>query len=68
MQSIFQTTVPGLRSRLYRPPETDDELKYKLKELPLLPLFRETVIEKMLKNDSRRHTKKVASLPGLKLH
>jgi len=26
MRSIFQTTVPGLRSRLYRPPETDDEL------------------------------------------
>jgi hypothetical protein len=25
MRSIFQTTVPGLRSRLYRPPETDDE-------------------------------------------
>ena len=24
MRSIFQTTVPGLRSRLYRPPETDD--------------------------------------------
>ena len=25
MRSIFQTTVPGLRSRLYRLPETDDE-------------------------------------------
>jgi hypothetical protein len=25
MRSIFQTTIPGLRSRLYRPPETDDE-------------------------------------------
>ena len=25
MRSIFQMTVPGLRSRLYRPPETDDE-------------------------------------------
>jgi hypothetical protein len=25
MRSIFQATVPGLRSRLYRPPETDDE-------------------------------------------
>jgi hypothetical protein len=25
MRSIFQTTVPGLRSRLYRPPETDEE-------------------------------------------
>ena len=25
MRSIFHTTVPGLRSRLYRPPETDDE-------------------------------------------
>jgi len=25
MRSIFHTTVPSLRSRLYRPPETDDE-------------------------------------------
>jgi len=25
MRSIFQTAVPGLRSRLFRPPETDDE-------------------------------------------
>jgi hypothetical protein len=25
MRSIFQTTIPGLGSRLYRPPETDDE-------------------------------------------
>jgi hypothetical protein len=25
MRSTFETTVPGLRSRLYRPPETDDE-------------------------------------------
>ena len=25
MRSIFQTTIPSLRSRLYRPPETDDE-------------------------------------------
>lgn len=25
MRSIFQTTVPGLRSRLLRPPETDNE-------------------------------------------
>ena len=25
MRSMFQTTVPGLRSRLYRLPETDDE-------------------------------------------
>ena len=25
MRSTLQTTVPGLRSRLYRPPETDDE-------------------------------------------
>ena len=25
MRSILQTTVPDLRSRLYRPPETDDE-------------------------------------------
>ena len=25
MRSIFQMTVPGLRSRLYRLPETDDE-------------------------------------------
>jgi len=29
MRSIFQTTVPGLRSRLYRPPETDDD-RYEL--------------------------------------
>ena len=25
MRSLLQTTVPDLRSRLYRPPETDDE-------------------------------------------
>lgn len=25
MRSIIQTTLPGFRSRLYRPPETDDE-------------------------------------------
>jgi hypothetical protein len=25
MRSIIQTTLPGLRSRLYRPPESDDE-------------------------------------------
>jgi hypothetical protein len=25
MRSIFQAKVPGLRSRLYRPPETDNE-------------------------------------------
>ena len=30
MRSIFQTTVPGLRSRLYRPPETEDE-RYEIK-------------------------------------
>ena len=31
MRSIIQTTVPGLRSRLYRPPETDDE-RYEIQE------------------------------------
>ena len=31
MRSLFQMTVPGLRSRLYRPPETDDE-RYEIQE------------------------------------
>ena len=30
MRSIFQTTVPGFRSQLHRPPETDDE-RYELR-------------------------------------
>ena len=40
-------------------------MKYRHKKLAL---FRETGIGKKLNNDSIRHTKKVASLPGLKLH
>ena len=31
MRSLFQMTVPDLRSRLYRPPETDDE-RYEIQE------------------------------------
>lgn len=36
MRSILQTTIPGLRSRLHRPPETDDE-RYQI-ETEAVPL------------------------------
>jgi len=37
MRSILQMTVPGLRTRLHRPPETDDE-RYQIEKEAVLPL------------------------------
>ena len=66
MRSIFQTTVPGLRSRLYRPPETDDE-RYEIQAQGVA--FPSAIQGDWNWEEAEERLKKayeeVASLPGL---
>ena len=66
MRSIFQTTVPGLRSRLYRPSETDDE-RYEIQAQGVA--FPSAIQGDWNWEEAEERLKKayeeVASLPGL---